>query len=472
MVGVIGLDRPKDDAAAIVFPTFRDDVQAHDGDEPKLITGHVFDDQQIWHLRRLIDVAEAGTVATNNETNEVLGIYLPDTSAEDIDPEASAREAYTLDQYPLFLDHTHVVCTRRENKEEPLESHVRRPTGGDGIENPERLNVEDVAPDRLFVRIETDGRTPLETLREKKVAIIGLGSGGALVATYLAKSGVKEMVFVDDDLFETHNIVRHVCGEEALGRKKVYAVKDYIEKRVPDVNIEPVDTKFDFSTTSYRPNVDAETIKDEFEERFADVDLIVSAAAEQTANYQLDRFVHERDLDIPVIYSGLFSDLRGGIIIRVDPEKNDPSYHCLYSQLEEGGRDAAGRDDTEATRRAEPTSHPAGVTTGRLTPEPTAPEADVPYDRTLEDETSEPGLGLDVDNLSVFVTKTILSNLLEGTDHGLYELDRNIYIWANRDFVMESFDPEKEMLNLYGLELTYPPDDHIPDPSECPDLGD
>lgn len=463
---MIGQDRTKRGSAAILFPEFLNEEPL---DGPRLVMGHVYDDQQIWHLRDLIDVGDAAKAPTDNESDEVIGIYLPDRTAADIAPGATAEETYDLEQYPLFLNHTHVVCSRDGDS---LVCHIRRPQESAEAAEPEQLNVEEVDLDRLFVRVQSDETTPLETLQNKKVAVVGLGSGGGLIATYLAKSGVKEMVFIDDDLFETHNIVRHVCGEEALGREKVRAVRDYIHRRVPDVEINPIIEKFSFQPNSKRPSVDTENLKEQFRTEFEDADIIVSAAAEPDVNRQLNRFVHEEDIDAPVVYAGLFSNLKGGIIIRVDRSKNDPCYHCIYRKLEAGGRDSAQRHTAEEDRRAQPETHPEGVTITRENPRPQSPEAEIHYDRNLEDEQSEPGLGLDVDNLSIFVTKVILSNLLEGTDHGLFELPYNIYKWANRDFVMESFDPEDPPVNQPGLELTFTPEERVPHNENCRICGD
>lgn len=548
---MIGENRPKEGKAAIVFPDFEREIN-EDPDEPKLVTGHVYDDQQIWQLRDLIEVKEARQAPTNDESHEVIGIYLPGQDATDINDTATAESAYNLDSYPLFLDHTHVVCSKIEafdkhggdsyniaveydgtrstevqgdpgseteieikpetgrvtvritdqdgepirgveietkdktvqtdktgtaqlwglgagshrltiSEGEYLASHIRYPhkTGEDA--QPQELNVETVDLDRLFVRIESDESTPLDALQNKHIAIVGLGSGGGLIASYLAKSGVGKMTFIDDDLYETHNIVRHVCGEEALGREKVRAMKDYIKQRVPDVEINTVVDKFTFQTGP-RHQPDTENRKQQFKDIFDDADMIISACAEANINRQLDRFVHEYDINAPVIYAGMFSNLKGGIMIRVDRSKNDPSYHTIYEKLEQGGRDSAGRDQHEADRRAQPETHPSGVTIQQETPRPSDPEPEINYDRDLEDEQSEPGLGLDVDNLSLFVTKFALSTLLEGTDHSLFELPNNIYMWANRDFTMQSFDPNSDpkAYKLDGLELMYIPEEWVP----------
>ena len=452
---MIGRNRDPGDSAAIVFPSFENAVESADLNRPLLVTGQVYDDRSVWQLRGLVDETEISDVATAGENEAVIGVCLPEGHSEEGTESVSS---YGIDDPPKVLDGPHVQVEVDADAETGIETVLSNPE----TEARERLNVETVEMDRLFIRVEHDEMTPLDELREKKVAFVGLGSGGGLIASYLAKAGVKNLVFIDDDIYETHNVVRHVCGMDALGRKKVDAMEEYIHRRLPDVDIETYDRKFDLRTRED---------KDFFRDVFGDVDLILAAAAEQPVNLQLDTFVlSELDAEIPIMFAGMFEGLAGGIMIRADPREDDPCYHCIYSkQRRRGGRDAAetGRNDDSGIEHsvAMERSH------GSDQPSPGAADADVPYNRDQEDEASEPGLGLDVDNLSIFAAKMALSTLIKGTDHGLYEMSRNIYVWANRDMVQGAFDPSDPDIQLWGLELTYPTEDQIPRRESCPRCG-
>lgn len=74
-------------------------------------------------------------------------------------------------------------------------------------------------PDRLQAR----GRYPA-SLRESRVAIIGVGALGSAVADLLARGGVKKLLFVDHDTLVAGNLVRHQLTFDDVGHKKVSAV--------------------------------------------------------------------------------------------------------------------------------------------------------------------------------------------------------------------------------------------------------
>ena len=78
----------------------------------------------------------------------------------------------------------------------------------------------------LYTR--SKGLLEVGALEAKKVLIVGLGSGGAPISVELAKAGVGHFILMDFDRIELHNIARHICGVNELGRLKVNAVKDAI----------------------------------------------------------------------------------------------------------------------------------------------------------------------------------------------------------------------------------------------------
>ena len=76
-----------------------------------------------------------------------------------------------------------------------------------------------------------------DKLRNKKVAILGLG-GGCLVASYLAGLGVGEIIGLDFDTVERSNLNRQfLYNEEDIGRLKSEVAKERIQKINPDVKI-------------------------------------------------------------------------------------------------------------------------------------------------------------------------------------------------------------------------------------------
>src|SRR5258706_7903364 len=84
------------------------------------------------------------------------------------------------------------------------------------------------------------GQDALKQLSEKSVAILGLGSGGGMVALTLAMSGVGRFLLIDDDVIEPANVVRHVADLHYVSAYKVSAVGDLIHQRNPEARIETV----------------------------------------------------------------------------------------------------------------------------------------------------------------------------------------------------------------------------------------
>src|SRR5262245_16657304 len=75
------------------------------------------------------------------------------------------------------------------------------------------------------------GSENLARLAQKRVAVVGLGWGGGLVARSLAMSGIGKFVLVDDDILEAANLVRHVADKRYIGQPKAQAVADLIRQR-------------------------------------------------------------------------------------------------------------------------------------------------------------------------------------------------------------------------------------------------
>lgn len=85
-------------------------------------------------------------------------------------------------------------------------------------------------PYRLKMDIFSRNTGILESdiMLEKGAVIIGCGSIGSLVALELARAGVGRFFLVDSDIFSYHNICRHQCGIQDVGKFKTTALKERI----------------------------------------------------------------------------------------------------------------------------------------------------------------------------------------------------------------------------------------------------
>src|SRR5689334_25135666 len=81
------------------------------------------------------------------------------------------------------------------------------------------------------------GARNLALLAQKRVGVVGLGSGGGFVALSLAMSGVGKFVLIDDDTLEAANVVRHVADLRDIGRPKAEVVADLIRQRNPKADV-------------------------------------------------------------------------------------------------------------------------------------------------------------------------------------------------------------------------------------------
>jgi len=246
----------------------------------------------------------------------------------------------------------------------------------------------------LYLRIATP-EYPLAIINKKNVAIIGLGSGGSLIALHLAKSGIGNLTLIDGDVIMDHNIVRHICSLKDVGRYKTLAVKDYILDRIPTIKINTIEKPFS------REN---KNIEDFFDSLLSKVDLIVSATGDTIMNESINEFGYKRN--IPIIFAGAFEKITGGIMIRIDPHKKSICYRCIYKKY---------GDETIFQK-------PQIIDKNYIKN----------YGRDVKDMLTQPGLGIDIDLITLPTVKFILSTLLEEKDID-ESFKSDIYYWFNKN---------------------------------------
>ena len=152
------------------------------------------------------------------------------------------------------------------------------------------------------------GSDNLGLLKQKRVGIVGLGSGGGFVALSLAMSGVGKFVLVDDDLLEANNIVRHVADSRYIGKPKAEAVAELIRHRNPDAEIEIRHGRIE-------EHLDA----------LDNLDILVSGVDGEGPKYTLNEACLKRNLT--AVYAGVFERGEGGDVVVIRPYKG-PCYAC------------------------------------------------------------------------------------------------------------------------------------------------
>lgn len=246
--------------------------------------------------------------------------------------------------------------------------------------------------EELFSRINGIYETAI--LSNKKVGIIGLGSGGSPIALELAKQGVQHFLLIDPDRLEIENISRHICGICDLGRYKTKAVQDMIKNKNPYATIITVEKDF------------TKIAIEEIENLFIDIDLVICCTDNRESKLIINRFCIEHDL--VCIYGGAFRRAYGGQVLRVIPYKT-MCYQCYISGMPNIADDIEISNDRQTKRIA---------------------YSDIP------NIPIEPGLSTDIAPISIFIVKLAILELLKGDEHTLHslydDLEASLYFWFNR----------------------------------------
>jgi molybdopterin/thiamine biosynthesis adenylyltransferase len=96
------------------------------------------------------------------------------------------------------------------------------------------FEIDGVAAELEPVKLKMDifsrntGILESDIMLKKGALIIGCGSVGSLVALELARAGVGRFFLIDMDILSYHNICRHQCGIQDVGKFKTTAVKERI----------------------------------------------------------------------------------------------------------------------------------------------------------------------------------------------------------------------------------------------------
>lgn len=77
-----------------------------------------------------------------------------------------------------------------------------------------------------------------DIMMQKGAVLVGCGSVNSFVALELAKAGLGNFLLLDMDVLEYHNLCRHQCGMEDVGRYKVEALRDKILSFNPSAKVE------------------------------------------------------------------------------------------------------------------------------------------------------------------------------------------------------------------------------------------
>ena len=244
------------------------------------------------------------------------------------------------------------------------------------------LSVELIGqPSRAFDRIMP--LVDVSMMQHKKVAVIGLGSGGGFGAVELAKSGVGSFTLVDFDRLQLENISRHTCGSVDIGRWKTRAIRDKILQHSSSAVIE-----------CYEIDVTEQT--ELLEAIVESVDLVFVATDNEMSKYMINEACVSKR--VTAVYGGVYERAFAGEVVLVTPDRGG-CYACVRH----------GLANTSGTMSI--------ALGGDYTDEP-----DLPH---------EPGLGIDVGFIANLHVRIALS-ALSGEEIPIFnDPEDQMIIWVN-----------------------------------------
>lgn len=142
---------------------------------------------------------------------------------------------------------------------------------------------------RTFSRTELlIGKENIEKLRDKKVAIFGLGGVGSFVTEGIIRCGIKNLILVDNDEISPSNINRQLYAlQSTIGKKKT----DLAKERCLDINpIANIQTFNLFYLEETQNQID-----------LSDCDYIIDAI--DTVSAKLLLIENAKKLNVPIISS-------------------------------------------------------------------------------------------------------------------------------------------------------------------------
>ena len=172
-----------------------------------------------------------------------------------------------------------------------------------------------------------NSRLPTEfiKLKTKKVGIVGVGSAGSKVAISLARTGVRNFLLVDHDIFLLENICRHELNWEDIGQHKVDGIAHHLKLIAQDVNVKCLRSKLSGqeSTVSI----------DDTLSQLGSCDLIIDATADPVTFNQLSAVACQKQTSM--VWLEIYEGGIGGMIARFRPNRDpDPktirAHHNAY----------------------------------------------------------------------------------------------------------------------------------------------
>jgi molybdopterin/thiamine biosynthesis adenylyltransferase len=158
----------------------------------------------------------------------------------------------------------------------------------------------------------------LSDLRDCCVAIAGCGAVGSYLAAKIASLGVGNIRLIDNDHLSNDNVHRHFLGVECLFMDKAYAMKLFLERRFPHLNIEYM-------------NDDIIDILTDDRDFITGADLFCIALGHETLEMNIN-YILKREM--PRIHAWVEPLGIGGHVFATGLSDNGSCFRCLFERDE------------------------------------------------------------------------------------------------------------------------------------------
>jgi hypothetical protein len=184
-------------------------------------------------------------------------------------------------------------------------------------------------PTTTFIRTYRAGNSDIGArvpsvagLRNKKIAVFGIGAIGAPLAVDLARNGAAKLHLTEYDVLEPGNSIRWPIGASSWGQDKLSALTSFIEREYPWTEIVP--HSHCVGTVS---GLGDQVVRDEtiIGEILNDVDLVIDATTSFGVTMALHDYCQDRGLPQVVLFAS--PTVEGGVVARYGTQGGCPN--CL-----------------------------------------------------------------------------------------------------------------------------------------------
>jgi len=161
------------------------------------------------------------------------------------------------------------------------------------------------------------------SFQNKRIALVGCGAVGGLIAFQLIQSGILDLTLIDHDNFKYENTFRNPLGKQFVGETKVESLRKELESKYPYVKIKTVALKFEEAISK--------SILDM--EKF---DLVIMATGDDNVSLMINRLFNAKGIRLPILYSWLEPYGIGGHVLVANLDGKG-CFQCLFTPMQPYG---------------------------------------------------------------------------------------------------------------------------------------